>query len=92
MSNRLLENPEQINEIDEIIAREYGDDNTVYSVCAKAALVFGAIEELSENDVLDWDHALDEYVDEVIDHLIAGDKLDTLDMIAMATVSGQNIR
>jgi hypothetical protein len=92
MSNRLLENPDQQDELDEIIAREYGDESSVYTICAKAACVFDAVEEISQDDLIDWDHALDEYADEVIDQIMAGDRLDTLDMISLATASGQSIR
>lgn len=92
MSNRLFEKQELINEIDEIIAQEYGDEHSVYSVCAKAASVFKTIESLSDEDVIDWDYALEEYADEVVDHLLSGDRMDTLDMVSYATASGRNLR
>lgn len=91
MSNRLFQNPEEMDQIDEVIS-EYNDDSTVYSICAKAADVLDIVKELSNDDHIDWDNAVDEYADEVIDHLLEGQRLDTLDMISMASKSGQSLK
>ncbi len=91
MSNRLFQNPDQMDQIDEII-NEHHQDSTVYTICAKAANVLDIVKELSNDDHIDWDNAVDEYADDVIEHLLEGQKIDTLDMITMASRSGQSVR
>ena len=75
------------------IHREYSRDDTAYTICAKSAVAFDAVKELShEDETLDWDNVLDDYADDIIDHIMSGERIDTLDMISMAAISGQSVR
>lgn len=92
MTEYLFQNPSRMDQIDEIINSEYQGESSIYSVCAQAANTFGTVEALSDDALIDWDNALDEYAEDVINHLLEGNKIDTLDMISMASQSGLSVR
>ena len=93
MSNRFLQNQDQLDRIDEILeATASGEEGSFSSICELAADALGTVQEFSDDHDVDWDHAMDEYADHIIDHLIAGDNLDALDLISLASSSGQNVR
>ena len=96
ISNRIFENPDRIDQINDVI--NHAED--VHTLCARAAdMLYGVeelhlcgVEELNEDHLVDWDNALDEYVDDIADHIFTGKKIDNLSLISMASRSGQNVR
>ncbi|MEO9474609.1 MAG: hypothetical protein ABJG41_03730 [Cyclobacteriaceae bacterium] len=92
ISAHLYQNPEQVSQIDETYGTRVSEEDTLYTVCADAARAFDAIETLTEDPYIAWHDALDEYADDVLDHLMTGDTLDIIDMVSMASKSVQSIR
>ncbi|MBI1183572.1 hypothetical protein GC194_04840 [bacterium] len=60
-------------------------DETIWTLCADAARVFDALEDLSGDLPIDWHHALDEYSFEVLTFLLSGRKPDYVNMFSMAS-------
>ena len=91
ISAHLFNHPEQIARFDLIVNAEYDDGaTTIYTLCADAARVFDTIENLSEEQFIDWHKALDFYADELLDRLLIGRKPYMIDMISMAARSIEN--
>lgn len=89
----IFQNPNRMDDANEAIEKQYGAESTVYTYCANAADVLSKVAESSNDDLLDWEgDILEEYAEEVADRLFAGDRLDNLDMIYIASSIGLDTR
>lgn len=89
ISCHLYQNPEHKAQISQVINTENDTDNTIWTLCADAAKVFDAIEDLSGEHFIDWNDALDHYADQVLEHLLDGRAPNIIDLISIASASVQ---
>ncbi len=89
----LGQSPDQIAQINNAINNEENIRGTaIYRICADAARVFDAIEDLSGELFVDWHKAVDLYADELLDHLTKGEIPHIIDLVSMASASIQGTR
>lgn len=87
ISAYLYQNPDHIMQIDRVISQDSDSEDTIWTISATAARVFDVLEDLSEDQGVDWLKALDQYSEEVLDFLLVDSKPTTIDLISMAVRS-----
>ena len=92
ISGVLHQNPDHILRINKFMSNENYNGATLHTLCADAAKVFDKIEDLSGEHFIDWHSASDHYASEILDHLLTGKILNTVDMISMTTNSIEHSR
>lgn len=80
-----------VSEMDEHISYSH-DDEYLYEICSNSARAFSAIEELASDPQIPWNDALDEYTNDVMEHLEMNNNIDILDMVSIASKSVQSYR
>ena len=84
ISSHLIKNPEILNELELLCERnQETDGSSVWTVCAHAAHIFEALQDLIDDQYMDWQIALDHYADELLDYMLMGKIPRTTDMLSM---------
>lgn len=91
LSTNLYHNQDCLSEMDGEISYSH-DDEHLFSICSDAARAFTAMEELARDPSIPWDDALDDYTNDVLEHLQTNDNIDILDMVSMASKSVRSFR
>lgn len=66
------------------------NEQVIWHTCTEASRVFYALENIIDDVDIDWELAVEEYADAVLNHLITGDKPQTPDFLLMASQTIQN--
>ncbi len=91
MHANFFQSQDCVSEMDENVRYSH-DDEHLFDVCSKSASVFSEVQKITGNAELPWDDVLDEYTNDVLDHLQTNDNIDELDMVSIASRSAQNYR
>lgn len=92
ISGVLHQNPDHIERINQFMNKTNYNGDTLLTLCAEAARVFDKIEDLSGEHFIDWHRATDNYAFKILDHLLMGKTLNTVDMISLSTRSIESVR
>ncbi len=93
ISAHLHQNPDHIFRISQVMENQQCDTgDTAFTVCAEAARVFDQIEDLSSEHLIDWHLASDHYANQLLDHLLSGNKPHIVDMVSMVARSIEQTR
>ncbi|WP_408042361.1 hypothetical protein [Tenacibaculum litopenaei] len=82
ISNHFFENPDHIAMISNTMD---GYENTIWTTCNEASRVFHDLMNIIDDVEIDWDLAVDEYAEAILNQLIIGERSNTLDLIAIAS-------
>lgn len=85
ISYHLYQNPEHKAQITEVMGRDNENEDKVHTLCADAARVFDALEDLAADHFIDWNETLDVFADKVLDYLLAGKVPQIIDLIYIAS-------
>ena len=67
------------------MGRDNENEDKVHTLCADAARVFDALEDLAADHFIDWNETLDVFADKVLDYLLAGKVPQIIDLIYIAS-------
>ena len=88
IATRLSKDPEQVALIKQVIKDEHENNADILTaVSADATRVFDTIEDLSGEQFVDWQKALELYANEILNHLLKGWKPSIIELISMAARS-----
>lgn len=91
ISAYLYQNPDHILQIDRTLSQDNQCEDTIWTISANAARVFDLLEDMAEDQSVDWLNALDQYSEEVLDFLLVDSKPTSIDLISMAVRSIQSV-
>jgi len=90
ISYHLYQNPDHKANISHLMSKESDTEDSIWTLCADAARVFDAIEDLSDEHFIDWHAALDHFADEILNHLLLEKVPHIIDLVSMACRSIEN--
>ena len=85
ISYHLYQNPEYKAQITEVMGRDNENEDKVHTLCADAARVFDALEDLAGDQFIDWSETLDVFADKILEYLLGGRIPQIIDLIFIAS-------
>jgi len=87
IADHLYHYPDRIMQIDRSLPLGDDPDQTIYSIIGNASHVFATIQDLFDNEDLNWLQVVTLYSDELLDSLIIGNNPKTIDFLDMVVRS-----
>ena len=87
INERLYQYPDHLIKLDQAMDLSEKTDETIFTFIGRSAHIFVTVQDLFDDEPLDWMKAVRLYSDLILDSLLLGEKPNTLDFLQMITQS-----
>ena len=87
ITDHLYQYPDRIMQIDRVLGASHYPEDTLHALIGNAAHIFATIQDLFDQETVNWSQALQIYSNDLVDFLLIGDKPRLIDMVDMVSKS-----
>ena len=89
ITDRLYQYPDRIMQIDRSLNLSDNPDETLFTLVGQSAHIFATVQDLFDDEPLNWMKAVELYADNILESLLIGNKPQTINFLQMVTQSIQ---